>query len=424
MRGPPGGSPSIACRRALGDGPHLTFEDIVQALGGGPTQSRRSGRQRRARTMFLSMRQRSAASRPRASARSRSTVLLASHPAPGTPACAALKCSRGAAENVDIAEWNAVELCRRRTTRSSGLPPLRSGWPGGGRLGATSAYVHTTRKPNPGRTARRCHPRRPPTCSAGKRVLGGRFNRARGRGSGSALQGAADQADRTRAGHSIKTADRQVLNAYAKIGVSTRVAATVFAMQHGLAAWGRTPNGWLRRSLLMSPVEHPGTRGVLPRKERAMNGSHGVELSGQDSVGESLGERLPAWVSGAAWAGIIGPVLFTAAFLAQGPFRRGEYDPLAEPVSALQTGPTGWIQQLNFIVFGLLTIAFAIGLNRGLRPTRTGTVGPVLLFVSGIGLLHAAIFPRQYALPLEPMGQREKACVAPRKTDRPIVESH
>jgi hypothetical protein len=252
----------------------------------------------------------------------------------------------------------------------------------------------------------------------------GRFNRARGRGSGSALQGAADQADRTRAGHSIKTADRQVLNAYAKIGVSTRVAATVFAMQHGLAAWGRTPNGWLRRSLLMSPVEHPGTRGVLPRKERAMNGSHGVELSGQDSVGESLGERLPAWVSGAAWAGIIGPVLFTAAFLARGPFRRGEYDPLAEPVSALQTGPTGWIQQLNFIVFGLLTIAFAIGLNRGLRPTRTGTVGPVLLFVSGIGLLHAAIFPRQYALPLEPMGQREKACVAPRKTDRPIVESH
>jgi hypothetical protein len=173
MRGPPGGSPSIACRRALGDGPHLTFEDIVQALGGGPTQSRRSGRQRRARTMFLSMRQRSAASRPRASARSRSTVLLASHPAQGTPACAALKCSRGAAENLDIAEWNAVELCRRRTSRSSGLPPLRSGWPGGGRLGATSAYVHTTRKPNPGRTARRCHPRRPPTCSAGKRVLGG-----------------------------------------------------------------------------------------------------------------------------------------------------------------------------------------------------------------------------------------------------------
>jgi HD-GYP domain-containing protein (c-di-GMP phosphodiesterase class II) len=42
-------------------------------------------------------------------------------------------------------------------------------------------------------------------------------------------------------GISIKTADRHVQNAYAKIGVSTRAAATVFAMQHGLAAWGEFP---------------------------------------------------------------------------------------------------------------------------------------------------------------------------------------
>ena len=42
-------------------------------------------------------------------------------------------------------------------------------------------------------------------------------------------------------GISIKTADRHVQNAYAKIGVSTRAAATVFAMQHGLTAWGELP---------------------------------------------------------------------------------------------------------------------------------------------------------------------------------------
>ena len=61
-----------------------------------------------------------------------------------------------------------------------------------------------------------------------------------------------------------------------------------------------------------------------------------------------------------AWAGIIGPVLFTATFLAQEAFRRSEYDPLAEPVSALEAGPNGWIQQVNFVVFGVLTIAFAL----------------------------------------------------------------
>jgi DNA-binding NarL/FixJ family response regulator len=35
-------------------------------------------------------------------------------------------------------------------------------------------------------------------------------------------------------GISVKTADRHVQNAYRKIGVSTRAAVTVFAMEHGL----------------------------------------------------------------------------------------------------------------------------------------------------------------------------------------------
>jgi HD-GYP domain-containing protein (c-di-GMP phosphodiesterase class II) len=42
-------------------------------------------------------------------------------------------------------------------------------------------------------------------------------------------------------GISAKTADRHVQNTYAKIGVSTRAAAAVFAMQHGLIAWGELP---------------------------------------------------------------------------------------------------------------------------------------------------------------------------------------
>jgi hypothetical membrane protein len=114
---------------------------------------------------------------------------------------------------------------------------------------------------------------------------------------------------------------------------------------------------------------------------------------GQDSAGDGLGQRPGRAISLSAWAGIIGPVLFTAAFLAQEALRRHEYHPLAEPVSALEAGPNGWIQQANFVVFGLLTIAFAVGLHRGLRPARAGVAGPALLFVSGIGLLLAAVFP-------------------------------
>jgi HD-GYP domain-containing protein (c-di-GMP phosphodiesterase class II) len=44
-------------------------------------------------------------------------------------------------------------------------------------------------------------------------------------------------------GISVKTADRHVQNAYRKIGVSTRAAVAVFAMEHGLTGWGELPIG-------------------------------------------------------------------------------------------------------------------------------------------------------------------------------------
>jgi len=109
--------------------------------------------------------------------------------------------------------------------------------------------------------------------------------------------------------------------------------------------------------------------------------------------GVDVAERSARWLSVSAWAGIIGPILFTAGFLGQEAFRRDEYNPLAEVVSALEAGPNGWVQQVNFVVFGVLTIAFAVGLHRGIRPTKRGIVGPALLFVSGVGLLLAAALP-------------------------------
>jgi HD-GYP domain-containing protein (c-di-GMP phosphodiesterase class II) len=42
-------------------------------------------------------------------------------------------------------------------------------------------------------------------------------------------------------GISAKTADRHVQNVYGKIGVSTRAAAALFAMEHGLTTWGELP---------------------------------------------------------------------------------------------------------------------------------------------------------------------------------------
>jgi hypothetical membrane protein len=94
-----------------------------------------------------------------------------------------------------------------------------------------------------------------------------------------------------------------------------------------------------------------------------------------------------------AWSGIIGPVLFTVVFLAQDALRRGDFNPVAEPVSALEAGPNGWVQRLNFLVFGLLTMAHAIGLHRGMRPVRGGWAGPALLFLTGLAALVSAAVP-------------------------------
>jgi hypothetical membrane protein len=124
-----------------------------------------------------------------------------------------------------------------------------------------------------------------------------------------------------------------------------------------------------------------------------MRGSHaGLEQS-QSQVIDHLEDRPAPRLIWQAWAGIVGPALFTATYMAQELFRRDEYSPVAEPVSALEAGPNGWIQEVNFAVFGVLTLAFALGLHRGIRPSRAGSAGPALLFVSGIGLLLAATFP-------------------------------
>jgi DNA-binding NarL/FixJ family response regulator len=45
----------------------------------------------------------------------------------------------------------------------------------------------------------------------------------------------------TALGISAKTVDRHTQNLYAKIVVSSRAAATMFAMEHGLLGWGELP---------------------------------------------------------------------------------------------------------------------------------------------------------------------------------------
>jgi hypothetical protein len=62
---------------------------------------------------------------------------------------------------------------------------------------------------------------------------------------------------------------------------------------------------------------------------------------------------------------------------------RPDHNLLEHPISALAAEPSGWVQDVNFLVFGSLMILYAIGLHLGMRPIRWGTVGLAFLALTG-----------------------------------------
>ncbi len=95
-------------------------------------------------------------------------------------------------------------------------------------------------------------------------------------------------------------------------------------------------------------------------------------------------------IAALAAAGVVAPVVFAVVAVVHG-LLRPDYSFVAQPVVALETGPSGWVQEVNFVILGSLMIAYAIGLHLGVRQTRWGVVGPALLVSSGIGPAWAGV---------------------------------
>ena len=93
------------------------------------------------------------------------------------------------------------------------------------------------------------------------------------------------------------------------------------------------------------------------------------------------------------WAGILGPLFFVLVLLIDGWLTPG-YSAMTEVVSFLEVGPTGWIQQLNFVLTGLLFILFAYGFFQWMRPQSSFWwlyVTTVLIALSGVGMIMAGL---------------------------------
>ncbi|WP_283138081.1 DUF998 domain-containing protein [Rhizohabitans arisaemae] len=100
--------------------------------------------------------------------------------------------------------------------------------------------------------------------------------------------------------------------------------------------------------------------------------------------------------------GAFGPPLFYAVLLIEGALRPG-YDPVYHSGSHLALGGRGWIQIVNFILLGLLLVAFAVGVRRVLDSRW------IALFIGlvGFGLIVSGVFvmdPMQGYPPGAPAG--------------------
>jgi len=94
--------------------------------------------------------------------------------------------------------------------------------------------------------------------------------------------------------------------------------------------------------------------------------------------------------------GMAGSVLFTVAYLIEGATRPG-YDAWRQPISALSLGPGGWVQAINFILFGLLILISTIGYRAALAPGLGARAIPVLRVIAALGLITDGIFSQDPA---------------------------
>jgi hypothetical protein len=95
-----------------------------------------------------------------------------------------------------------------------------------------------------------------------------------------------------------------------------------------------------------------------------------------------------------AWAGIVGPLIFVLVFMVNGALHP-TYSAMSQAVSYLAVQSNGWIQDLNFLVLGLLLLLFAIGFHQRMHTVMSRkqlTVCTILLVLVGAGFTNECFF--------------------------------
>jgi hypothetical membrane protein len=76
---------------------------------------------------------------------------------------------------------------------------------------------------------------------------------------------------------------------------------------------------------------------------------------------------------------------------------RPGYDASQQPISALSLGPGGWVQEVNFVVFGILLVLSAVGWRQLLMPGRASIGFPLVQSLNGLCLIVVGFFSQDPA---------------------------
>src|SRR6478752_7426263 len=96
------------------------------------------------------------------------------------------------------------------------------------------------------------------------------------------------------------------------------------------------------------------------------------------------------------WGAVAGP-FYVIVSLAQALTREG-FDLTRHEWSLLETGDLGWIQVANFVLTGVMILAFAVGLSRALAGGRGGRAAATLSGLFGACLVAAGVLRADPAL--------------------------
>ena len=97
------------------------------------------------------------------------------------------------------------------------------------------------------------------------------------------------------------------------------------------------------------------------------------------------------WHAALLTCGLIGPLIFLVVYFTFGQVSPN-FDMLRQPIGRLELVDYGWIQSANFIVFGLFTCAFAMGLRIELQSGFGVDLIPVFHILTALGMITLGVF--------------------------------